>query len=208
FLFETKRGHCEYFASALAVMLRTQGIAARVATGFSLGEANPITGFYEVRALDGHAWVEAYIPDAGWLMLEPTPFYPLPDASSEEMKQVANETERYLDRLAETQQTLDPESLKTALVILARDTWTRMRHLLRQAASLPRELGWTAVYLLAGAIALAIGGYLVLLLIADAHTNRRVRRQLARAQHATSRSAALMLADALERAATPRGYFR
>src|SRR5690606_10049234 len=90
FLFETKRGHCEYFASALAVMLRTQGIAARVATGFSLGEANPITGFYEVRALDGHAWVEAYIPDAGWLMLEPTPFYPLPDASSEEMKQVAN----------------------------------------------------------------------------------------------------------------------
>ena len=208
FLFETKRGHCEYFASALAVMLRTQGIAARVATGFSLGEANPITGFYEVRALDGHAWVEAYIPDAGWLMLEPTPFYPLPDASSEEMKQVANETERYLDRLAETQQTLDPESLKTALVILARDTWTRTRHLLRQVASLPRALGWTAVCLLAGAIVLAIGGYLAFVLIADVHTNRRVRQQLARAQHATGKIAALILADALERAATPRGYFR
>lgn len=208
FLFETKRGHCEYFASALAVMLRTQGIAARVATGFSLGEPNPITGFYEVRALDGHAWVEAYIPGEGWLMLEPTPFYPLPDASPEELKQVADETERYLDRLAETQQTLAPESLKTALIVLARDTWTRTRHVLRQIASVPRELGWTAVYLVAGAAALAVAGYFALLLIMDARTNRRVREQLSRSQHADEPAAALMLADALERAATPRGYLR
>src|SRR5690606_5225530 len=119
-----------------------------------------------------------------------------------------DETERYLDRLAETQQALDPESLKTALIVLARDTWTRTRHVLRQIASIPRELGWTAVYLLVGAATLAIAGYFVVLLMVDARTNRRVREQIARSQHAEASAAALMLADALERAATPRGYLR
>jgi transglutaminase-like putative cysteine protease len=73
FLFERKRGHCEYFASAMAVMLREQGVASRVVTGFRGGEFNELTGSYIIRARDAHAWVEAYIPGKGWATFDPTP---------------------------------------------------------------------------------------------------------------------------------------
>jgi transglutaminase-like putative cysteine protease len=73
FLFTRKKGHCEYFASAMTVMLRTAGIPARLATGFQSGEYNPITDFWLVRASDAHAWVEAWIPGHGWTTFDPTP---------------------------------------------------------------------------------------------------------------------------------------
>lgn len=73
FLFERKEGHCEFFASAMAVMLRTQGIPSRVVNGFRTDEFNDITGSYVVRAKDAHAWVEAYFPGYGWQMFDPTP---------------------------------------------------------------------------------------------------------------------------------------
>lgn len=77
FLFDLKRGHCEYFASAMAVMLRSIGIPARFVTGVVAKDFNPITGYYEVKRLDGHAWVEAYMPETGWTPFEPTPGYTL-----------------------------------------------------------------------------------------------------------------------------------
>lgn len=73
FLFERKQGHCEYFASAMAVMLRTIGIPSRVVNGFRSDEFNDITGNYVVRAKDAHAWVEAYFPGYGWQTFDPTP---------------------------------------------------------------------------------------------------------------------------------------
>jgi protein-glutamine gamma-glutamyltransferase len=73
FLFERKRGHCEYFAASMAVMLRTLGIASRVVTGFRSDEFNDVTGSYVVRAKDAHAWVEAYFPGYGWQTFDPTP---------------------------------------------------------------------------------------------------------------------------------------
>jgi transglutaminase-like putative cysteine protease len=73
FLFERKQGHCEYFASAMAVMLRTQGIPARVVNGFRGGEFNDITSQYVVRMRNAHSWVEAYIPGYGWMSFDPTP---------------------------------------------------------------------------------------------------------------------------------------
>lgn len=73
FLFERKQGHCEYFASAMAVMLRGLHIPARVITGFRTGEFNDLTGQYVVRASSAHAWVEAYFPGAGWVSFDPTP---------------------------------------------------------------------------------------------------------------------------------------
>ena len=73
FLFTSRRGHCEYFASAMAVLLRTLGIPARVVTGFLGGEYNPITDLWVVRASDAHSWVEAWIPDYGWTTFDPTP---------------------------------------------------------------------------------------------------------------------------------------
>jgi len=73
FLFERKKGHCEYFASALAVMLRTVGIPSRLVTGFQSGTLNPVSGWYVVRASDAHSWVEAWLPDRGWITYDPTP---------------------------------------------------------------------------------------------------------------------------------------
>jgi len=73
FLFERKQGHCEYFASSMAVMLRTLGIPARVVNGFRSAEFNDLTGNYVVRAKNAHAWVEAYFPGYGWVTFDPTP---------------------------------------------------------------------------------------------------------------------------------------
>ena len=73
FLFERRQGHCEYFASAMAVMLRTLGIPSRVVNGFRSDEFNDLTGNYVVRAKDAHSWVEAYFPGYGWQTFDPTP---------------------------------------------------------------------------------------------------------------------------------------
>lgn len=73
FLFSRRRGHCEYFASAMAIMLRQVGIPSRVITGFRGGEFNLLTNSYIVRGRDAHAWVEGYIAGAGWTTFDPTP---------------------------------------------------------------------------------------------------------------------------------------
>ena len=73
FLFERRQGHCEYFASAMAVMLRAVHIPSRVATGFQSGVYNPITGWHVLRSSDAHSWVEAWAPGHGWMTFDPTP---------------------------------------------------------------------------------------------------------------------------------------
>jgi transglutaminase-like putative cysteine protease len=82
FLFARKKGHCEYFASAMAVMLRTLGIPSRVVTGFLGGVYNPMTGWQVVRASDAHSWVEAWLPRRGWVTFDPTPADPAPASAS------------------------------------------------------------------------------------------------------------------------------
>lgn len=72
FLFNRKEGHCEYFASALALMLRSARIPARLISGFKGGALNSSTGKFEVRQLHAHAWVEALI-DNDWVVLDATP---------------------------------------------------------------------------------------------------------------------------------------
>ncbi|MCU1298340.1 MAG: transglutaminase-like protein [Acidobacteriaceae bacterium] len=73
FLFVRKQGHCEYFASSMAVMLRSLGIPSRIVNGFHGGEFNDLTSQYVVRASDAHSWVEAYFPGYGWISFDPTP---------------------------------------------------------------------------------------------------------------------------------------
>ena len=73
FLFDRRKGHCEYFASSMAVMLRAVGIPSRVATGFQSGIYNPISGWIIIRASDAHSWVEAWLPGSGWTTFDPTP---------------------------------------------------------------------------------------------------------------------------------------
>ncbi len=76
FLFERRQGHCEYFASSMAVMLRALGIPSRLVNGFRTGEFNDLTSQYLVRASNAHSWVEAYFPGYGWVSFDPTPADP------------------------------------------------------------------------------------------------------------------------------------
>ena len=73
FLTRDRRGHCEYFASALALMVRALGIPARVIGGFRVTEWNPIGRFHIVRERHAHAWVEVYLAGRGWTTVDPTP---------------------------------------------------------------------------------------------------------------------------------------
>jgi len=81
FLFERKKGHCEYFASSMAVMLRVAGVPSRVVNGFVASEINPLTGWGVVRTSDAHSWVEAWIDGDGWRVYDPTPLSTAPPES-------------------------------------------------------------------------------------------------------------------------------
>ncbi|RIV18868.1 hypothetical protein D2Q93_13460 [Alicyclobacillaceae bacterium I2511] len=86
FLFQSKRGYCNNFSSAMAVMLRTLGIPTRWVTGFTEGTLNSqYTGSgnqYIVSNMDAHSWVEVYFPSVGWIPFDPTPNFNLPFAQT------------------------------------------------------------------------------------------------------------------------------
>jgi transglutaminase-like putative cysteine protease len=73
FLFVRREGHCEYFAAALAVLLRSEGIPTRLVNGFQTGEYNEVGENYIVRASDAHTWVEVFFPGIGWVEFDSTP---------------------------------------------------------------------------------------------------------------------------------------
>jgi len=73
FLFETRAGHCEYFATALAVLSRELGIPSRVVNGYYGAEYNELGQYYAVRQADAHSWVELHFGSLGWITFDPTP---------------------------------------------------------------------------------------------------------------------------------------
>jgi protein-glutamine gamma-glutamyltransferase len=78
FLFDAKRGHCEYFSTAMAIMLRAIGIPSRNVTGFVGGRYNPFGRYYALRQGDAHSWVEAFVEGTGWIIVDPTPASKVP----------------------------------------------------------------------------------------------------------------------------------
>lgn len=72
FLFNTRRGFCEHFASAFTVLARAAGIPARVVTGYQGGEYNPMGDYVIVRQSDAHAWSEVWLDGKGWVRVDPT----------------------------------------------------------------------------------------------------------------------------------------
>ena len=80
FLFDQKQGYSEYFASAMAVLLRSVGVPARVVSGYTTGDLTDVPGIYAVTDQNSHAWVEVYIPGYSWVPFEPTPGTELPQA--------------------------------------------------------------------------------------------------------------------------------
>lgn len=73
FLFTSKSGSCEHFATAMTLLLRQMGIPARPVSGYSMGEWNEMGGFFTVRQRHAHTWVEVYFPGSGWIPFDPSP---------------------------------------------------------------------------------------------------------------------------------------
>jgi transglutaminase-like putative cysteine protease len=76
FLFTRKKGHCEYFASSMVVLLRLANIPSRIVNGFLADEWNGMGNYLIVRQKNAHSWVEAYFPETGWVIFDPTPADP------------------------------------------------------------------------------------------------------------------------------------
>ncbi|HYA20547.1 MAG TPA: DUF3488 and transglutaminase-like domain-containing protein [Burkholderiales bacterium] len=72
FLFDTRRGFCEHYASSFAFLMRAAGIPARIVTGYQGGEYNTIDDYFIVRQADAHAWVEVWLKERGWTRIDPT----------------------------------------------------------------------------------------------------------------------------------------
>lgn len=181
FLFQTRRGHCEYFASAMTIMLRSVDIPARLVTGFSATTYNPVTGYYEVRALDGHAWTEAWLSGQGWVSFEPTAFYKLPEENS---TTTAGALDRYLARLDQIEQAtrhLHPSaSLWDTIENTLREAWRLIRDGSRHLADQLADVLSAHMPLIAGvALVAALTGFgfqQVRPLLRDRLAHWRIRR--------------------------------
>ncbi len=79
FLFDLKQGYCDYFATAMVVLARLNGIPARLAIGYTMGRLDPQRGEYVVTEMDAHSWPELYFPGQGWIPFEPTSGELLPE---------------------------------------------------------------------------------------------------------------------------------
>ena len=86
FLFVRKEGHCEYFASAMVLLLRQNDVPARVVNGFMGVEWNDLADYMIVRQSHAHSWVEAYLPGRGWRVFDPTPPDPMALSSSSQLE--------------------------------------------------------------------------------------------------------------------------
>jgi transglutaminase-like putative cysteine protease len=83
FLFDSKQGYCDYFATAMTVLLRVEGVPARVASGFAPGDFDDASGAYIVRENHAHSWVEVYFPRYGWIIFEPSAIRPIPERADQ-----------------------------------------------------------------------------------------------------------------------------
>ena len=158
FLFETRKGHCEYFASALTIMLRTLGIPARVVTGLLAHNQNPLTGYYEVRALDGHAWVEAYVDDRGWMLLEPTAYYPMPTTPEHNSGVTAEKIQQYIRELERIEQETGGDQT-FSLAGMMRSAWYSLTLIVTVALAAVKVVVFTLWWLWLALAVIAIIGY-------------------------------------------------
>lgn len=195
FLFHRKKGHCEYFASALAVMLRSIGIPARVATGFQSGVFNPLSGWYLIRASDAHSWVEVWLKGKGWTTFDPTPPDPNPSAHTLSMRLqlyadalqvfwqdwvLSYDIERQLNLAAKVEQSSRSFQLRWFETAVA--DWVKR---LKGAADNARQYAWQAVLAIVLVTVLIVFGPALWRYAKTAFRVQRVRRGQVSASDAT-----------------------
>ncbi|PSP17571.1 MAG: hypothetical protein BRC58_05705 [Cyanobacteria bacterium QS_8_64_29] len=145
FLFRREGGRPDHFATVLTVMLRSLGIPARLATGFSSDRFNPLTGFYLIRNTDAHALTEVYFPGQGWFAFDPIPGHPLVPPSVDDAR-----TFSVLQQLWHAIAGWLPSPLKGVAAAL----WARAS----DAGEWLARSGWHLAAGLGTAIALGVGG--------------------------------------------------
>ncbi|MBI4559278.1 MAG: transglutaminase domain-containing protein [Candidatus Hydrogenedentes bacterium] len=99
FLFDVRKGQCEFFAAAAAILLRSVNIPSRYVNGFVAYERNPFGGYWFARNRDAHAWVEAYLEGRGWTLVEATPGSGVPSGQASQWAQLWDYV-KYLPRAA------------------------------------------------------------------------------------------------------------
>lgn len=155
FLFYSKEGYCEHFATAMAMLLRASGIPSRLATGFLEGEWNELGGYFMVRQQDAHSWVEAWIEGDGWTRFDPTPgaaVAPLrPSALSLYLDLLRLRWDRYIIQFSFS----DQRRMAFAAERTASEVFARIKESLRQ--TLAAGAGPDPAYAAAAAALLALG---------------------------------------------------
>jgi transglutaminase-like putative cysteine protease len=144
FLFRYRSGHCEFFATAMILMLRSVDIPARLVTGFMGSEFNPLEDFYIVRQNNAHAWVEAYLPESGWTTFDPTPAAGRPSVSEPSVGLVLRQAWDYVefrwDRYVMSYGFFD----QVGLLLQLRDVWRRIGSSWKREAPDVSPVGETA----------------------------------------------------------------
>jgi hypothetical protein len=191
FLFEKKRGYCQYFATAAALLLRLEGIPARYVTGYVVQEFNSPGGYYVVRDADAHAWVEVLIPGKGWTEADPTP----------EAEFEARRTANSAGRLAEYGEWLAALAAET-WALLSESDWRDALAALRQAL---RPV--LAVGIFVAAIVVVFAGILAWMRLRR-NRSRHFRAQLAPVKFAESDARLRSLRESLDRTWDQAGISR
>ncbi len=93
FLFDLKKGYCDYYATAMVVLSRAAGLPTRFVTGYSSGSYDSENGYYVVTRANAHSWTEVYFPEIGWVEFEPTASLPLPDRQGEYLPAISKVVE-------------------------------------------------------------------------------------------------------------------
>ncbi|MEZ4298376.1 MAG: DUF3488 and transglutaminase-like domain-containing protein [Polyangiaceae bacterium] len=186
FLFESKRGHCEFYSSAMAVMLRSVDVPTRNVTGFIGGTWNRYGRFYAVRNGDAHSWVEAYLDGEGWHTFDPTP--PADAAPKSELSGVWAQVRDFLEA---TSQRWDRHVVGYDLSQQA-SLWRELSRRRQRTGSVLGEGGFSL------RMGLGLGGAVVAGALAWVYYKRRKKRgALPRTEEPEPRSASAALATVL-----------
>jgi len=144
FLFRSRAGNCEYFATAMVLLLRHLGIPARLAIGFLSDEWNAYGRFFDVRQSDSHAWVEGFFPERGWVTFDPTPPDPTIRGRLNVFARIWTSARQYFDAL----------QYRWYRYVVGYDTFTRRNFLFQLRVRITKSLVTIlAVLLLAAATA-------------------------------------------------------
>jgi len=156
FLFGARYGYCEMFATAAALMLRSQGIPTRMVTGYAPGEYNPTLDQTVVRESDAHAWIEVFFPGHGWVPVDPTPTFSALAATQFPNRWAASGLAHLIPHLALGAPTaaltglgalaLLPGLVALVAVLVVGLLWLRGRRLPRRSARSPGEAELIRLY--------------------------------------------------------------